>query len=55
MYKLIHSKPSVYARGLFCMKFFHHNRQKNRGKRRHNRNVYLHYSKKGDEADNLAK
>lgn len=39
----------------FCMKFFHHNKQKKRGKRRHNRNVYLHYSKKGDEADNLAK
>ena len=39
----------------FCMKFFYHNKQNNRGKRRHNRNVYLHYSKKGDEADNLAK
>nr|DAY51644.1 MAG TPA: hypothetical protein [Caudoviricetes sp.] len=54
MYKLIHSKPSGYARGGY-MKFFHHNKQNNRRKRRHNRNVYLPFSKKGDGEDNLAK
>lgn len=50
-----HTKALWLRQKAFCMKFFHHNKQKNRGKRRHNRNVYLHYSKKGDEADNLAK
>lgn len=54
MYKLIHSKPSGYARGGY-MKFFHHNKQNNRRKRRHNRNVYLPFSEKGDGEDNLAK
>lgn len=53
MYKLIHSKPSGYARGVH--EIFHHNKQNNRRKRRHNRNVYLPFSEKGDGEDNLAK